>query len=134
MRVEGRANHIWQAETILRLREAATKVLMVVVALGIAASLMLVYRERLRPGGLSRTEYAGKIVDKSLTIRETELGSKMVRRLLIEGEGGERFEVAPELDIYERAQVGMRIKSSRSGVELSWPERDRRHAVEGKKD
>ena len=125
MRAGGGANHVRRAETILRLREAATKVLTVVAALGLAASLMLIDRARLRLGGLSRTEYAGKIVDKSLTIRETQLGSKMVRRLLIEGEGGERFEVAPELDVYERAQIGMRIRSDRSGVELSWPERDR---------
>lgn len=56
----------------------------------------------------------------------------MSRRFLIEGKGGDRFEVAPNVDIYERAQVGMWIKSGEAGVELSQPETDHRPAVEGK--
>jgi hypothetical protein len=38
------------------------------------------------------------------------------------------------MDIYERAQVGMWIKSSRAGVGLSWSESDRNTAAGGKKD
>ncbi|MFN2481348.1 MAG: hypothetical protein ABR554_07760 [Pyrinomonadaceae bacterium] len=115
-------DHVWQADATWRLHEVATKGLMIVMGLSLAALVMVVYRHQLRPDGPLRREYVGKIVDKSLTVRETKLGSKMVGRLLVEGEGGKRFEVAPGLDVYERAQTGMWIKGSQAGVELSWSE------------
>jgi hypothetical protein len=132
--MEESKNHTWRCDTTWRLREAATKGLMIVMAISLAALLTLVYRQLFRADGILRGEYEGKIVDKSLTIQETQTGSKMKRRLLIEGKRGERFEVAPDVAIYERAQIGMWIKSDRAGVELSRSESGGSPAVEGKKD
>ena len=61
--------------------------------------------------GLYRDRYEGRIVDKSLTFSETQLGSGIRRRLLIEDKNGTRFEVAVKADLYDRAQVGMLIKN-----------------------
>ena len=72
--------------------------------------------------GAYRRAYEGRIVDKSQTITESQTGSGVRRRLLIEGRGGERFEVAIGEESYERAQKGMWIrKTEAGGVELSWP-------------
>lgn len=61
--------------------------------------------------GLYRTEYQGRIIDKSMTFSETQLGSGLKRRLLIEDKNGARFEVAVKADVYDRAQIGMLIKN-----------------------
>ena len=107
---------------------------MIVMGLSLAALLIVVYRQGLRADGVLRREYEGKIIDKSITVQETRTGSRMRARLLIEGKRGERFEVAPNLDVYERARIGMWIKSGDAGVELSQSEPDRRPAAAGKKD
>ncbi len=60
---------------------------------------------------LHRDEYEGRIVDKSLTFSETQLGSGIRRRLLIEDKNGTQFEVAVKADVYDRAQIGMLIKN-----------------------
>ncbi|MDQ4121074.1 MAG: hypothetical protein M3209_06475 [Acidobacteriota bacterium] len=41
-----------------------------------------------------------------------------MRKLLIEDKDGVRFEVLVGAEIYERAQIGRQIKSSKSGVEI----------------
>lgn len=95
----------------------------VVAAVCIVTTFAIIVYQQINSTGLYRTEYEGKIVDKSLTIRESMYGSRVARRLLIESKSGERFEVAPSETVYERAQKGMWIRSSRkSGVELSWSE------------
>ncbi|HEV7904618.1 MAG TPA: hypothetical protein VGO96_12315 [Pyrinomonadaceae bacterium] len=66
-------------------------------------------------------EYEGKILDKSQTITESYRGSGVRRRLLLEGRGGEKFEVAIGEETYERARKGMWIKKNEAGVELTWP-------------
>ena len=107
------------AEAASRLRGALAKGVPILLALSVVPVFLLLYRQQLY-SGLNRTEYEGKVIDKSLTLRETKMGSKASPRLLIEGAGGERFEVRPDEDVYERVQVGMWIKSSRGAVELSW--------------
>ncbi len=66
-------------------------------------------------------EYEGKVLDKWQTITESQTGSRVRRRLLIEGRNGERFEVAIGAETYEQARKGMWIKKTEAGVELSWP-------------
>lgn len=68
--------------------------------------------------GSYRKEYKGRIVDRRITFRESQLGSRRTRRLFIQGRNGELFNVVASEDVYERAQVGMWIKSSKAGVEL----------------
>ena len=79
---------------------------------------MLIWYQRLSPTGPNRPEYLGRIVDKSLTVRESREGSSVVRYLLLEEKGGGRFQVIVNEDIYERAKVGMWIQRNKEGVKL----------------
>jgi hypothetical protein len=94
------------------------------LALALVAAALLTntcYRQYTLTGAYAR-EYEGKILNKSQTITESETGSGVRRRLLIEGRNGQRFEVAIGEETYERARKGMWIKKTEaSGVELTWP-------------
>ena len=93
--------------------------------LSIAAIIIVAFialRQRLTSTGLYRMEYEGKIVDKSVTISESQTGSGEVRCLRIRGKNGEEFQVTINEVLYGRAQIGMWIKSSSKGVELTWNE------------
>ena len=57
-------------------------------------------------------EYDGQIVDRWVGFTESDSGSRAYRQLLVEDDGGKRITVFVDDEIYRRAQVGMRIKSS----------------------
>lgn len=116
------------AENFSRLREAAAKGLMILTALAIAGAGALLYRTQFPPGRRDPLEYEGRIVDKSATLRETQIGSRVRRRILVEGRDGRQFEISPVPEVYERAEVGMMIKSGEGGTELYWPPAERRDA------
>jgi hypothetical protein len=53
-------------------------------------------------------DFVGRVVDKSLTIRESQdKGSRPSMRLLVEDREGRRFRVGVTGEFYERARVGM---------------------------
>lgn len=107
---------------LLKLRSAATTFgLVLMLALVIFALLTATCYNQYTLTGPYAREYEGKILDKSQTITESQTGSGVRRRLLLEGRGGERFEVAIGEETYERAQKGMWIKKTEAGVELTWP-------------
>jgi len=110
------------AEASWQLREAATTLLMAGMAVALIAALTLLYKQQFGPTGFYRPEYEGRIVHKSLTGHETQEGSRVERKLLIEGDDGVRFEVRVGPEVYERAEVGMRIKVGKAQVELTRPE------------
>ncbi|MGI9106570.1 MAG: hypothetical protein ACR2G4_10010 [Pyrinomonadaceae bacterium] len=87
-----------------------------------AMLLVLILYPQYTLTGPYRRDYEGKILDKSITLKESQYRAGARRRLHLEGRGGERFQVAVNEDIYERAQVGMWIRRSQSGVELRLPE------------
>jgi hypothetical protein len=91
------------------------------LAVVIAALLTATCYQQYTLTGSYRREYEGKILNKSQTITESKTGSGVRRRLLVEGRGGERFEVAVGAEAYERAREGMWIKKTNAGVELTWP-------------
>jgi hypothetical protein len=66
--------------------------------------------------------YEGRIEDKSATFAETELGSGVRFRLVVRTKSGQQLQVATDQKTYESAQVGMWIKSSETGIQLSWAE------------
>jgi hypothetical protein len=110
------------AERIVKLRSAATTLgLALLLALIIFALLTPTCYHRYTLTGPYAREYEGKILDKSQTITESQTGSGVRRRLLIEGRDGARFEVAIGAHDYERAHEGMWIRKTGAGVELSWP-------------
>ena len=88
-----------------------------------AAALVITFYQRFNSTGAYTMEYEGRIFDKSLTLSESLTGTGAVRRLHIEGSGGERFNVVVNSSLYERAQIGMWIKTDRNGAQLSWPGR-----------
>jgi hypothetical protein len=107
---------------LLKLRSAATTLgLVLLLALIIFALLTATcYHQYTLTGPYARV-YEGKILDKSQTITESQTGSGVRRRLLLEGRDGARFEVAIGKETYERAQKGMWIRKTDAGVELTWP-------------
>jgi hypothetical protein len=92
----------------------------VIVALLVVGYIAI--HERFTSTGPYRIEYEGRIVDKSITITESQIGSGTARRLLIRAKNGEEFQVAINEVLYGRAQIGMWIKSSSKGAELTWAE------------
>lgn len=74
---------------------------------------------RLKGPPLIRQDFVGKVVDKYLTLRESEIGTAGHMMLLVEGSDGRRFKVAVSGEQYERARVGMWARRSGGVVELS---------------
>jgi len=64
-------------------------------------------------------EYDGQIMDKWAGFSESDTGSRAYYKLLVEDNSGKRITVIVDNETYTRAEVGMRIKSSYKGVELS---------------
>jgi hypothetical protein len=77
---------------------------------------------RLKGPPLVRQDFVGKVADKYLTLRESEIGTAGHMTLLVEGRDGRRFKVAVGGEQYERARVGMWVRRSGGVVELSWDE------------
>ena len=65
---------------------------------------------------LIERDFTGRVVDKFLTIAESDRGSRPVMRLLVEDRQGKRGRVGVTGELYERARVGMWV--SRRGGEL----------------
>jgi hypothetical protein len=65
-----------------------------------------------------RDEYTGTILDKWAAYSHLDQGSFVNYRLLVESESGERFKVVVDFETFRRAEIGMRIKRSKSGIEL----------------
>lgn len=60
--------------------------------------------------------YRGKVVDKWLSIGETQQGSVVSRRLLIEADNGVRFKINPSVEEYDKVKVGDSIKNDGDGI------------------
>ncbi len=100
---------------------------LVVILLCFAGMFFGMYRLRSSQNGPFRDEYEGHIVDKWANFSESQTVSEQYYRLLVEADDGRRFPVAISSEMYERARVSMRIKKSKSGVELI-PEDQRQHS------
>jgi hypothetical protein len=85
----------------------------------IAGAVAFVTFVKLRP---RPSTYEGRVVDKSITLSETQQGSGKVMRLHVRGRNGESFAVRADFDTYNRARVGMWARNEGSGVGLSWAE------------
>ena len=63
-------------------------------------------------------EFEGRIVDKWARISESEQGSSSHFRLIVEVDGQNVYTVPVNNELYQDAQVGMRLKRSEKGLEL----------------
>ena len=93
---------------------------------------------RLREPPLVRRDFVGRVVDKSLTLHESQIGTSGSLALLVEGRDGKRFKVAVTDEVYGRARVGMWVSRRAGAVEVSWgepepvPTREEGGKVEGR--
>jgi hypothetical protein len=65
-----------------------------------------------------RSEYEGQVIDKSLTLSESRLGSSVRWRLLIQSKDGELFNVSVAESVYNKAQIGGWIKTDGERIEF----------------
>ena len=77
--------------------------------------IVLVWQQSTTPVA---TDYEGTIVDKWAKYAETSEGSRPLLHLVIEAEGGQRFTVRVNPNVYESARIGMRVKSQKGQIVL----------------
>ena len=63
-------------------------------------------------------EFEGRIVEKWAGYSESQQGSSPYYRVVVEVEGQNRYTVPVNQDIYQQAQVGMRLRRSEKGLEV----------------
>jgi len=63
-------------------------------------------------------QFEGRIVDKWAGYSESQQGSYPYYRVVVELEGQNRYTVPVNQDIYQQAQVGMRLRRSEKGLEV----------------
>jgi hypothetical protein len=92
-------------------------VLAIILILGVVLALFVfAYKSRT---GLNPSEYEGKVIDKWAGYSHSDEGSFPYFRLLIEKGDGQRLTVAVDQTVYDQARVGMWIKKTRNGLELT---------------
>ena len=88
------------------------------IFVGILATIAIGSYQCAISSGPFRKEYTGKIVDKKITLHESDEGSFFVHKLAIEEKSGTRFQVTVPQELYDRAEIGMLIQRSNRGIEL----------------
>lgn len=91
------------------------------LAVLMVGGLIITFNQRRTSTGLYRRDYEGRIMEKFLIPHDSRTGSSAERAFRLKGRNEEQSQVVVGLDTYERAEVGMWIKSSKAGIELSWP-------------
>lgn len=80
---------------------------------------------------LVERDFTGRVVDKFLTIAESDRGSRPVMRLLVEDRNGKRGRVGVTGEFYERARVGMWVTRRRGELKLHFNEPEPEPAPHG---
>jgi hypothetical protein len=104
--------------TAARARGVTAMILAIFLTAMVGAGTLLTCQQRMASTGLYRRSYEGRILNKSATFRERQIGSAVRFLLLVQGNDGDQIEVAVDQDLYERAQIGMWIKKDDAGVRL----------------
>lgn len=84
----------------------------------IVSLLSLTLYQRYARTGAYREIYEGKILDKWTTVRESQLGSRYERRLLVETKNKDRLVVAVSENDYARVQTGMWVRKRGADIEF----------------
>ena len=77
---------------------------------------------RLSGTPLVKRDFVGRVVDKSLTLYESQMGTSHRPRLLVRAADGRQFQVAITPEQYEVAQIGMWVTRTGGEIKLSWDE------------
>jgi len=92
-----------------------------VLLVGLIGGLcFLNYQRFVNDGEPYRMEYDGVVVEKPVFFSDSEQGAGVQRMLTIEDNNGSQFKVIATRDIYEQAQIGMRIKRTKDGTSISY--------------
>ena len=99
--------------------ERLTTAILGILIIAMAGILIaLVWQQSTRPVA---NDYEGTIVDKWAKYAETSEGSRPLLHLVIEAEGGQRFTVRVNPNVYESARIGMRVRAKSGQIELVDP-------------
>jgi LPS O-antigen subunit length determinant protein (WzzB/FepE family) len=105
----------------------AERIIFSVIVVGALATIaVLIYRYP-KPDDQNSREFIGKIVDKRVSVYESDKGSSFLNDLIIEEKSGRRFLLSVTDEMYSRASIGMWIKRSKYRLDLftdaEWRER-----------
>jgi hypothetical protein len=91
----------------------------IVLTIGLLVGIAILIYQRSTSTGSFRGEYKGKIIDKRISVLETNEGSRFAKELIVEAAGGHQFTVSVTQEIYDRAKAGMLIqRTPAKGIEL----------------
>jgi hypothetical protein len=97
---------------------AAVAVILVGTCAGLLITVVVRSYQVFNFTGPHRTVYEGRIVDRSMTITESQLGSGAVYLLHVRGRDGVVFDKVVTAELYGRARVGMWVRGGPNGPEL----------------
>jgi hypothetical protein len=92
-------------------------VLTILFVIMFGAAAILVFRAS-PPAPSAPRPFTGKIVEKRISVFESQQGSSFVNDLIIEEPTGRRFKFSVPADLYSRSKVGMWIRRDKKGIEL----------------
>ena len=98
-----------KSEVVRAKREALWALLLI---LAVCALFYFIYHRRANP------DYAGRIIERWADYSQTAQGSQPYFRLLVESDDGRHFEARVDSSTYEKARVGMRIRSQQGQITL----------------
>ena len=93
-------------------------VILTAVVIGLLAAGSILIYQRWTSKGPFRREYRGKIIDKRISVFESNEGSSFANELIVEEGDGHRFTVRVTQEIYDRAKPGMWIQKTAGGTQL----------------
>jgi hypothetical protein len=93
--------------------------LMIVIVICMLATVAIVIYQRSTSTGPFLNEYKGKIVDKRISVIESNEGSRFAKEVIVEDAVRHQFTVSVTQEIYDRAKPGMLIqRTAAKGIEL----------------
>lgn len=115
---------LWKEPNLEKKRRKPREIFAIIVVIALIGSLFATLginlHQQFTETGSYRTEYSGKIIEKTTTVRATETGSFPINRLHIKNQKGEEFNVVVSKELYDRTYLGMWVKKDENGVEVSW--------------
>jgi len=100
-------------------REKISIIIVLVLSVGLTAALATTCYQRSKLQGQYRRTYEGRVIDKYVNYRESELGTFTTKHIIVRNDAGEEFPVKVSDELYERAQIGNWIRRKETGIELS---------------
>lgn len=115
---------VWKEPGLEKKRRKPREIFAIIIVIALVGSLFATLgvnlHQQFTSTGSYRTEFSGKVIEKTTTVRATETGSFPINRLHIKNQKGEEFNVVVSKELYDRTHLGMWVKKDKDGVEVSW--------------